>query len=255
MSVITITSDLGTGYPEAAIFKYKIASVWPDIPVITLTDGIEPLGIKYAAGLVELFFSDFPEDSIHLINVDAEVSPLRNLLVGQFEKHYFITRNNGILPFIGILPEFIYTLETQNTASFSQQCILAIQKIMEKLWTSPPFIKAENIVSYSGKPIEFDNNLLKGTIVYTDHFGNLITNITREKFNEARGKKKFRIILTRHDYIYDISDQYADPNVEDHDLLARFNSKNRLEIALKRENAEKMIGLTTGKLVLIEFYD
>ncbi|HOZ86547.1 MAG TPA: SAM-dependent chlorinase/fluorinase, partial [Bacteroidia bacterium] len=102
-----------------------------------------------------------------------------------------------------------------------------------------------------------NGNMLRGKGIYVDDFGNIITNITREKFAEVVGTRNFMITLpgARINKICKSYDEvkYGNP-------LVLFNSFGYLEVAANGKNARDMlcprdVGSTFDFNLLIEFYD
>lgn len=86
-----------------------------------------------------------------------------------------------------------------------------------------------------------DNNSIEGQIIFIDSFENVITNISRKQFEEARKGRNFSIIFKRDEIIDRISETYAD--VREGEKLALFNSADYLEIAINKGNAAGLFGL------------
>ena len=93
---------------------------------------------------------------------------------------------------------------------------------------------------YRAQPFEsyLDRNVLRGKGIYVDDFGNIVTNITREKFAEAVGDRNFVITLpgmriSRVHRTYD-DVKFGSP-------LVLFNSHGRLEVAVNGGSAYKML--------------
>ena len=100
-------------------------------------------------------------------------------------------------------------------------------------------------------------NILRGKGIYVDDFGNIITNITEQQFNEVVGKRSFSITLpgTRINKIVDTYDE-----VKQGQPLVLFNSFGNLEVAVNGKSALNMlcprdIGTKFDFNLIIEFYD
>ncbi|HRN99466.1 MAG TPA: SAM-dependent chlorinase/fluorinase, partial [Flavobacterium sp.] len=100
--------------------------------------------------------------------------------------------------------------------------------------------------------VSSDKKNIKGFIIYIDHLGNVVTNITKKMFMEAAGSREFEIILNektnpgnRTRNITAIYDRYIDgvgrSAIVDGQKIAVFNEAGYLEIGLYRSNAK-----TTG---------
>jgi S-adenosylmethionine hydrolase len=101
-------------------------------------------------------------------------------------------------------------------------------------------------------------NVLKGSVIHIDHYGNLITNIRKDDFHRVGKNVPFTIFFRQKEYFIDtISLGYNEvPNGE---KVAIFNDVGLLEIAINKgtpENgggANALFGLRLGDVIRIEF--
>ncbi|MNT01780.1 S-adenosyl-l-methionine hydroxide adenosyltransferase [compost metagenome] len=111
-----------------------------------------------------------------------------------------------------------------------------------------------------------DGNSIKGNIIYIDHFGNVVTNISKKQFLEiSRGRpyeivmnpKSIKTILPNYSAIA-TSDKYPIKTYEG-EKLAIFNEAGFLEIAIFRSNPSKvgsansLLGLNYRDVITIKF--
>ena len=114
--------------------------------------------------------------------------------------------------------------------------------------------------------ISDDGNSLKGHVIYIDHFGNVITNISKKQFIEVgKGRpyeivmktKNIKTILPNYSAIAS-SDKYPIKSYEG-EKLAIFNEAGFLEIAIFRSNPSKvgsansLLGLNHRDVINIVF--
>jgi len=100
----------------------------------------------------------------------------------------------------------------------------------------------------------YSTHHINGSIIYTDHWGNVITNISLELFNRISAGRRVEIRLKRpSNTIRKIFRSYSEVN--DGDLIAIFNSVHHLEIAINKGSASRYCGLEVGDQVLVEFFD
>ena len=110
------------------------------------------------------------------------------------------------------------------------------------------------------------SNIIKGVVIYIDHFGNVITNISKKYFIEvAKGRpyeiilktKNIKTILPNYSAIAS-SDKYPIKSYEG-EKLAIFNEAGYLEIAIFRSNPSKvgsansLVGLNYRDVINIVF--
>ena len=94
--------------------------------------------------------------------------------------------------------------------------------------------------------------MIRGSVIYIDHYENVVVNITREQFEKNRAGRDFSIYIKRNDAIREISTRYQDVPVGE--TLCLFNSNQYLEIAIHAGSAASMLGLTVDETVQIDFF-
>jgi len=109
---------------------------------------------------------------------------------------------------------------------------------------------------------------IRGNIIYEDHFGNAVSNITRSMFEEMCGERKFTINV-KNRLIKRINKYFSDFKITDPsglksregELLAIFNELGYLQFSLYRANPlttgspRTMLGLDYRDVVTVEFFD
>jgi len=99
------------------------------------------------------------------------------------------------------------------------------------------------------KPV-FNNDIIKGHVMYIDSYENIITNVSQSFFKEARKNRMFNIIFRSYE-INKISRSYTD--VAPGEIVALFDSSSYLEIAMNQGNAAGLLGLGIKDMIRIEF--
>ena len=124
---------------------------------------------------------------------------------------------------------------------------LASTKKPEELGTP----RSDLLISFQSQPI-FDSNSIRGTIIYIDEFENLVLNVRKDLFDKVATNRSFSIdIIRSNQRISNLSNFYNE--VEEGELLARFNQDGYLEIALNQSNAAGLLGLKQFDTIRIEF--
>ncbi len=87
-----------------------------------------------------------------------------------------------------------------------------------------------------------DKDVIIGSIIFIDSYGNAISNITREVFYRVFENKNFRIqIQSNKNYTDQISVRYSDVPVGD--MLAKFNQLDLLEISINGADVSELLSL------------
>ncbi|HNV98659.1 MAG TPA: SAM-dependent chlorinase/fluorinase [Chitinophagales bacterium] len=256
MAIVTLTSDLGTKDYYAAVLKGKILSGAPSTQVIDISHDISPFDIQEAAFVMRNACFHFPPGTIHLVSVHAESRNPTKAVAVLSKGHVFIGMDNGLFSLmLEDVPEGIVEIPQNpaNVSSFVAKEVLtavAVQLANGKPFTGlgTPLSTLET-KTYLRPP---DNQfIIRANIVYIDRFGNLITNITRERFEKTRAGRNFVINYKRHEEIHQISSTYQD--VPEGEKLCLFNSAGHLEIAIHKGNASQLLGLHLDNTIQIEF--
>lgn len=260
MSIITLTTDLGTNDSYLASVKGSIYSEINNIKIVDISNNINPYDIQQAAYVLRSCFKDFPKKTIHIISVHDELSISNEHLAVEAYGHYFIGADNGVfsLLFNEIKPDKIVKLNitlSTNSLTFSCKnifvpaaCHLARGGTLE--------IIGVPVNDFNNKKIQLQPVLqpdtIRGSIIYIDSYGNIITNISKKVFDRVRKERSFEILFGREDEIINsISTQYND--VLPSEKLAIFGENNLLQIAINQGNANKLLGLEIHEIIRIEF--
>jgi len=269
MSVITLTSDYGNKDYFISSVKGYILNNLKSAQIIDISHNIKPFHIGECAYILRNTYPHFPNKTIHIIGLDSEIKGEKKHIIAKVENQYFIGTDSGLfsLIFQNKKAEKIIQIEFKNDIKdstfpmmnvFSKiACEIANGQKMEKFGIE--------IISFlynkENKPIlnidEIKNRrTIVAEIIYIDRFGNAITNISKEFFEEKIGKKPFTITLRRNQKIEVISKKYSD--VIEGGILAIFNSAQLLEISLMRRNtseigANSLLGIEEKDSILIDF--
>ena len=96
-----------------------------------------------------------------------------------------------------------------------------------------------------------EKEVIRGTIIYIDNYGNAITNISKSHIERYEDLGKPSIFFSRRHTIDKISELYSD--VKEGELVCLFGQTGLLEIAINRGSAQKLMDLRVKSKVLVEF--
>ncbi len=274
MSIITLTTDYGLKDHFVGALKGKILSEYSEAIIIDISHDIDPFNTVEASYIIGASYASFPKGTVHLVGVDMESNKENQHIVMQWNGHYFIAADNGILSMLSqkIVPQKIVAINihdrlpseaTDLDVFLKVACHLAKGGLMNVIGKEINTIKQ---VTNLQATISDDGNSLKGHVIYIDHFGNVITNISKKYFIEvAKGRpyeivlktKNIKTILPNYSAIAS-SDKYPIKSYEG-EKLAIFNEAGFLEIAIFRSNPSKvgsansLLGLNYRDIINIVF--
>jgi S-adenosylmethionine hydrolase len=274
MSIITLTTDYGLKDHFVGALKGKILSEYPQASIIDISHHIDPFNTVEASYIISAAYSSFPKGTVHLIGVDMELNKENQHIVMQWNDSYFIAADNGILSMLSqkIVPQRMVAINIHDRLPSEATgldvfvlvaCHIAKGGLLNVIGKEINSLKQITELKAS---ISLDTNMLKGHVVYIDHFGNVVTNISKRQFIEfAKGRpyeiimktKNIKTILPNYSAIAS-SDKYQIKNYEG-EKLAIFNEAGFLEIAIFRSNPSKvgsansLLGLNYRDVVSIQF--
>ena len=281
MSIITLTTDYGLKDHFVGALKGKILSQLPDVTIIDISHDIDPFNIAQASYIIESAYANFPKGTVHIIGVDAERNKENNHIALQWNDHYFIAADNGILSILTqkIVPQKIVTITIHDRLHLDATDL-------DVLVTVASHLSKGGLLNVIGKettdlkditqlqPTLLNNNsVIKGCVIYIDHFGNVVTNITKKIFLEVaqgrpyeihfnakfhqKSKNNIKTIYPKYSEIA-ANESFPIKNYEGQ-RLALFNEANYLELAIFRSNpntvgsASSLFGLNYRDTVEIIF--
>jgi S-adenosylmethionine hydrolase len=277
MSIITLTTDYGLKDHFVGALKGKILSEYSEATIIDISHYIDAFNTVEASYIIGAAYSSFPKGTVHLIGVDLELNKENQHIAMQWNDHYFIAADNGILSMLTqkIVPQKIVSINihdrlpsdaTDLDVFVKVACHIAKGGLLNVVGKEIKTIK--QVTDLQAVPAN-DGNSIKGYVIYVDHFGNAVTNITKKQFLEvAKGRpyeidlrsnktKNIKTILPNYSAIAS-SDKYPIKYYEG-EKLAIFNEAGFLEIAIFRSNPSKvgsansLLGLNYRDVINIVF--
>ena len=281
MSIITLTTDYGIKDHFVGALKGKILSEMPDAVIVDISHGIDPFNTAEASYIIGAAYSSFPKGTVHLIGVDAEFNKENQHIALQWNDHFFICADNGILGMLTqkIIPQKIVSINIHDRLPIDATDLDVFVTVASHLAKGGLLnvigreINEIRQMTEMQPSIAADKNSIKGYVVYIDHFGNVVTNITKAMFLQAAMSRPYEIVLrpNRNEQtksnIKNIWPKYSDVAVSDKypikyyegDKLAIFNEAGFLEIAIFRSNpanvgsASSLLGLGYRDVITINF--
>ena len=254
MAVITLTTEWKPDDIYNGIIRGKLCSMCPGTAIIENASGLTPFDISRASFIIRNTFMNYPAGSIHIICILSEAAKGAGYLIVKSKGHYFIGADNGIFSLIlNSEPDEIISIGTAETTDelevFARAAAgLIAGKKPSELGT--PLKKIHETLPFRAT---IDADVIIGSIIFIDSYGNAISNITREVFYRVFENKDFRIyIVSNLNFTDSISRNYSDVPVGD--LLARFNSLDLLEFSINGANISELLSIETGSSVRIDAY-
>ena len=275
MAIVTLTTDFGHKDHSVSVIKAALIHQISDLTIIDISHQISPYNPSETAYILKNAFRAFPKGSIHIVGVESEWTPENIHIAIEFEGHFFIGADNGILSMV------LENLKATKIVEINiHKSIVTSFPVLDVFVSVAAHIARNGALDVIGKPIvkikELTNinpvvnregNQIIGSVIYIDNYGNLVTNIKKTYFEEIRKTRNF-IIFARTVKFKNIYKGYSEAidfslprNKRDEDgkKLALFNSANHLELAVYKSNpqtvggASSLFGLDYRDPVTIKF--
>lgn len=180
--MIVLLTDFGTRDPYVAAMKGVLASR-TNVPVADLTHEIAPFDVLEAAWFLRNVVGYWPERTIFVCVVDPGVGTARKILACESDGRVLLAPDNGLLTFVN--RHDVYSIENESfflpngSATFHGRDRFA--PVAAALANGLPIVevgpRVEKIVTLDYEPPEYRDDLVRGTVVAIDRFGNVITDI------------------------------------------------------------------------------
>lgn len=272
MSIITLTTDYGLKDHFVGALKGKLLSEFREATIIDISHNINAFNVAEAAYIIGAAYSSFPKGTVHLIGVDIELNSENQHIAMQWNDHYFVCSDNGILSMLiqKIVPQKLVTITIHDRLASDATDLDVFVKVACHLAKGGLL----NVIGKDIKAIKeitelqaiVKENQIKGYVNYIDHYGNVVTNISKKVFLEISKGRPYEIKF-KTQIIKTILPKYSDIGISDKyplkyyegEKLAIFNEAGFLEIAIFRSNpdnvgsATSLLGLSYRDVVTIEF--
>lgn len=254
MQIVTFTTDFGLDDYYVAILKGAMLQQDPDLLFIDITHKVKPYDIVQGAFVLKNAFHNFPANTIHIISVNNDSERL-SFIAFRHNGHFFAGPDNGVFTLMfDELPKDVYRLDYNPDSAFPLKEVfahavahLAAGKPLHEI--GMPAGETERRIAL--QPV-ISTSQIRGSVIYVDHYENVVVNIPKELFEKVRNGRKFALFFKRHDPITKLCHRYQDVPVGE--TLCLFNSAGHLEIAINLGKAGSLLGLKLDDMVQVDFY-
>ncbi len=252
MPVVTLTTEWKPEDIYHGIIKGKLCSLCPGIAIIDNATGIPAFNISHASFVIRNTFNNYPEGSVHIICVHSEAVKGQDFLIVKARKHFFIGTDNGIFNLIlNSDPDEVVKLSHGENEDELEVFAKAASGLLAGKKPSDLGAPLKKISEKLPLRATIDKDVIIGSIIFIDSYGNVISNITREVFFRVFDGRDYRILIqSNKNYTDSILEKYSDVPVGE--LLARFNSLDLLEIAINGADVSELLSLNVGSVVRID---
>jgi S-adenosylmethionine hydrolase len=259
--IITLTTDFGSRDPFVGIMKGIILSINPLADIVDITHDISPQNIVEAAFAIEMSFASFPSKTIHVVVVDPGVGSARRPILAITDHHYFVGPDNGVFSQIYTLSETLtvihitaehYFLPHRGPTFHGRDIFAPVAAWLSKGINVSNF--GNPVTDYVNTPVPVPvmptKNTIEGKIIYIDRFGNVITNIQKQKIDNLFSNNPqgiIKIVVKGKEAPF--KKYYS--QAEDDGIYSLINSFGYLELFVNNGNASSDFGISVYEKVSV----
>lgn len=255
--IITLLTDFGSRDAFVGIMKGVILGLNPTATLVDLSHEVPPQDILAGALILRSATPFFPPGTIHVVVVDPGVGSTRRALLVETSHAILLGPDNGILSLAAPANEVQRIIHLTNEQYFLPQpsqtfhgrdvfapiaAHVSYGVALESFGESLPAMEHLSL-----PPVKRLQDGLVGRVIYVDHFGNAITNITEADLRPFPRDTLFVSIDAVH--TCGIETTYA--TVDIGAPVAFINSWGMLEIAVRNGSAAHRFAIHTGQSIQI----
>lgn len=180
MRRIALLTDFGTRDPYVASMKGVIAAR-TSAPVHDLTHEIAPFDVLEAAWFLKTVVPHWPQGTIFVCVVDPGVGTSRRIVAAEVDGRVFLAPDNGLLTFIAgegrSVENHALFLPTTSTTFHGRDRFAPVAAALANDLSMAVLGPHVGITRLRYEPPTYGEEVVHGTIVAVDRFGNVITDI------------------------------------------------------------------------------
>jgi S-adenosyl-L-methionine hydrolase (adenosine-forming) len=258
--IITLTTDYGTDDHLVAVMKGVILSINPEINIIDITHSVLAHDILDGALTLGLAYKHFPPKTVHVVVVDPGVGTERRPILVAGDQHYFVAPDNGVLSSVYDQSEALYAYHIVSEHYFrhpvsntfhGRDIFAPVAAWLTKSWQTSAFGEPiTDFVRFAIPKPKTSGNILKGTVLRVDHFGNLVTNVTPELVPALLGADGKVTIQIGNGQVSKVVQTFAQGTAGE--VVGLIGSSGYLEISVNKGNASRTLAAGRGAEVTVE---
>ncbi len=258
MQIVTLTTDWGYRDQYIGQVKAMLYSTIDNVNVVDISHSIEQYNLSETAFVVKNACMNFPEGTIHIIDVDSYEDINNAFIAVKCDKQYFICTDNGVPSIVfrdkevEIVEINLFSESNFYTFAALDLFVKVAKNIAESHTLQHVGIAKEDFVKKIPQiyPI-ITEDYISVEVIHIDKYGNAFLNITDEEFCRIRNGRKFSIRIGKDINITRLSQSYSDVGSKDEALLT-VSSIGYLQFAVREGNAARLRNLKVGSNIRID---
>jgi S-adenosyl-L-methionine hydrolase (adenosine-forming) len=256
--VIALLSDFGARDHYAGTMKGVILGICPEATLVDITHDVAAHDVLEGALQLAASYRYFPAGTVFLAVVDPGVGSARRGIAAEAGDYRFVAPDNGVLTEVlrETPPRRVVELSERR---YARPTVTRTFEGRDRFAPAAAWLAKGTQLAALGRTVtdyqrldvpvpQVEGTVLRGVILTSDRFGNLVTNIDRKTFEGFAKQGEFRI-LASNTPVGRLVSTYAE--ISAGEVCALFGSSDHLELAANATSAAERLGLTRGAPVEI----
>lgn len=248
--IIALITDFGMTDWFTGEMKGIMYGISPSAHIVDISNNVPNGDIRSAAFTLMASYASFPEKTVFCVPIDPDISGDCSAIAVQTDRYTFVGPDNGVLSWALNKEKIICTVALKNAHFFrnpSSQTfrgrdifgpVAAYLSIGVLIEAMGPAVECYCQLPFPEPEID---KVIKAEILYTDRFGNCITNIENKKFDR---KDKYELFIDGQKITAPLVSSYD--KVNQGDVMIYAGSAGYVEIGISHGSAGKELSLKTG---------
>lgn len=262
-AVVALLTDYGTQDHYVGAVKGAILAAEPDARVVDIVHDLPAHDIRAAAFALDASYRAFPAGSVFLAVVDPGVGSERRALAIGAGGYHFVGPDNGLFTLVLAEHADAVVHEITNAGLFRHDVsptfhgrdvfapvAARLAGGMALAEVGPPVADPIQFEIEGTQPVGKD--IWESPVIHVDHFGNLVTAFSALDVDEILsgvGGDPNEVVVVAEGIVMPLVRTFAD--VAEGEPCAFLGSSRKLEIAVNRGNASRVLGAGRGAPVRI----
>jgi hypothetical protein len=187
MAVITLTSDFGAADWFVGSMKGVILGIEPHATIVDITHEIPAGDIRAGAFALAASYRCFPRNTVHVAVVDPGVGTKRAAIAARTANYFFVGPDNGVLS-LALAQENLLDVRRIENDSFFHKPVCdtfhgrdifapVAARLTQGIMLDALGPATAEYVQLAWPQPRTEGGVVRGEVIYIDHFGNAITNL------------------------------------------------------------------------------
>lgn len=253
--IITLTTDFGLDDPFVGVMKGAILGIAPEVQIVDITHSIPSHNILQASLILRNSYCFFPKGTVHVVVVDPGVGSSRRPILVVTKRYFFIGPDNGALSLASELEDQVQVFHLTSrkhflnpvSNTFHGRDIFSPVAAWLSRGTAPDLLgeRVASLVKLDFPRVRRNGNTLTALVLYTDKFGNLVTNISAQDLSGPEKDSLPFVIQLGDKMISQLRPSYA--GAAPGEIFSIWGSSGLLEISMNQASAAETLTIDKNR--------